>query len=242
MREITNVEGYVIKNVAYKDNDSIVTALGPQGLFTFRTHGTSKINSKNLAATGLLNYNKFSLTKSASGSASLSESSCLYPSPSSDSLDTMASLSFIAELTSKMLVDDSLAGAIYSWLDPIMKLMRNGFSPLTCVLQYLAHLLNAAGYGLNVDGCVVCGSKTDIVGISYLDGGFICDKEIGEDFHHCGPEKLKILRFIFRCKESDLARVSFSKEDCLSLLNELVVYLDDQTGIHLKSFAILTKC
>ena len=40
----------------------------------------------------------------------------------------------------------------------------------------LAQIVKSSGYALEYNSCVLCGSKTNIVNISYTHGGFICKK------------------------------------------------------------------
>ena len=77
------------------------------------------------------------------------------------------------ELTSKIVQNDE-APAAYPWLLAALKAIKSGVEPLTVGLIYFAHLLNNGGIGLDVDECVVCHGKSNIVAISYEDGGFIC--------------------------------------------------------------------
>lgn len=240
MTNLSEREGYVIRAVNFRDNDQMVSLLTSDGLVSFLARGVNKPTSKNGAACRLLSHSKVSLAIGKGGALSLSESICLDPAPEKEDLVTMASLTFIAELSAQMLSGDG-SGADYPWLQAAVEAIRGGFDPLSSCLLLFAHYLVVEGFGLNVDGCVYCGKKTDIVGISYEDGGFVCRHCLSDSASEASPRKLKIIRYIFRSGLADFSRVSFEKDECKSLLGELGLYLNDVTGVTLKSLSIIQK-
>src|SRR5574344_3007760 len=231
---LTDYEGYVIRAVNFRDNDQMITFLTADGLLSFLARGVSKVTSKNSAACRLLSHSKVSLSDGKAGGKSLAEGLCLEPAPEKEDLPTMASLTLLTELTAQTVQEDEAPKA-YPWLAKALEAIRNGFDPLTADLIYFAHLLAIAGFGLNVDECVYCGEKRGIVGISYQDGGFVCKRCLNESSTEADPRKLKIIRYIFKCGLEDFTRVSFAKDECKTLLGELGRYLNDLTGVTIKS-------
>ena len=240
MATLTEREGYVIRAANFRDSDQMISALTSDGLISFLARRVNKPTSKNGPACRLLAHSKFSLSEGKAGGFSLRESLCLAPAPEKEDLLTMASLTFIAELSSKTLQGEGL-GKEYPWLARAVEAIREGFDPLTSVLVLFAHYLALEGFGLNVDECVYCGAKTGIVGLSYQDGGFVCRKCLNESATEANSRKLKIIRYCFRCGLSDFSRVTFQKEECIGLISELCQYLNDLTGVRLKSLSIIQK-
>jgi DNA repair protein RecO (recombination protein O) len=237
---INNIKGYVLHLSPYKESDAMVQVLSSDGLYSFLARGLAKPTSKLAGATQLLSYSQFSLNSSNGGTYSLKEAQGIKVVDGRDDLSRLTSFSFIAELSSKLIQDDEAVES-YPWLEATLNALDKGFDAFTASLVYFAHLLIIAGYGLDVDECIVCGSKKDIAGISYSEGGFICKNDLEEGVEPADTRKLKILRYIFRCQISDLARVAFGKEECQALLNELSRYLNDLTGVTLKSIDLLLK-
>jgi DNA repair protein RecO (recombination protein O) len=235
---ITNIEGYVIHLSSYRENDAMVNVLTKDGISSFSARGILKPNSKNGGACQLLSLSRFSLSGKDGGT--LAEAIGVTPVNGKDDLGTLASFSFLAEITAKT-VQSEEAVEIYPWLDGTLKAIAKGFDPLTASLVYFAHVLVIEGYGLNVDACVYCGEKNGIAGLSYSDGGFVCKNDLADDSLKISPRKLKIMRYIFRCGLSDISRVSFEKEETKDLFRELGRYLNDLTGVTLRSLAILEK-
>jgi DNA repair protein RecO (recombination protein O) len=237
---ITDISAYVIRLSPYKDNDAMVTVLSESGLQSFLARGILKPTSKNAAACQLLAFSDFSLAAGKNGGLSLSEARCRLPIDGKDDFERLTAFSFLAELSAKMIQNDE-AVPLFPWLKAALDAIDSGFDPFSAALVYLAHVLLTAGYGLDVDECVYCGSKKDIAGISYADGGFVCRNDLQEGVQEASARKLKILRYLFRCQLSDLSRVAFEKEECQGLFRELALYLNDLTGVELKSVALIEK-
>ncbi|MBP5091127.1 MAG: DNA repair protein RecO [Bacilli bacterium] len=232
-------EAISIKLVKTKESDAMITALGPEGLFSFYARGVSKITSKNAAAVQPLTYAKYSLVESSTGSLTLGESEPIasFLGLGGD-LAQMAALSFIQEISSKLIADDEGAKD-YPWLLAALTAIKNGFDPLSAALIYFAQLLKNGGVGLNVDSCVVCGKKENIVAISYQEGGFLCGDHflpgVGEA---CGKRRLQILRYIFRLPINSFEKVSFEKDETVLLLESLARYVDSFNNLNLNSLSL----
>ena len=237
---IENYEGYVIRLAPYRENDAMITFLTADRVLSFCARGVKKPTAKNHAITTPLAKLRISLSESASGT-NLKECQWLaYPDPA-DQFLRAAVLSFLAELTAKMLPGEE-PRELYPWLEGAMNALEDPKgSAWTIALIYLAQSLRLSGYGLAVDGCVICGRKTDIVGISYDEGGYLCRNDIRSDLDRRDARTLKIIRYIFRLSVSDISRIAFSPEECRPLLFELASYLGEVTGIALHSLSLLKK-
>ncbi|MEE5995656.1 MAG: DNA repair protein RecO, partial [Candidatus Enteromonas sp.] len=151
----------------------------------------------------------------------------------------MASLSLIQETTAKLVTEDESKDD-YPWLLAALEAIRNGFDPLSACLIYFAQILKNGGVGLNVDSCVVCGKKENIVAISYQEGGFLC----GDDFlpgigEACGKRKLQVLRYIFRLPIESFTKVTFEKDETILLLEDLARYIDSFNNVKLNSLSLI---
>jgi DNA repair protein RecO len=239
-RMLTEVEGYIVHISTYKDNDAMLNVFTKDGPVSFLARGVLKPTSKNAAACQLLSYSRFSLESGKNGALSLKEAQSLTPIDGRDSLERLTAFSFMSELTAKLIQDDEEKEA-YPWLDASLKALEGNADAFSVCLIYFAHLLILCGYGLDVDECIYCQSKTNIKGVSYTDGGFVCANEMDEGAVALDPRHLKILRYIFRCGIVDIARVSFTKEECQGFIQSLSQYLADLTGVELKSTALLLK-
>lgn len=218
----------------------MVKLFSSDGYHSFLARGAEKPTGKAFGAVQLLSYSKISCLSGTSGGLSFKEGVSLKQADGRDSLERLSAYSFLAELTDKLIQEDEAVEA-YPWFAEAMKALEGSFSPFTAILIVLAHDLEIAGYSLEVDECVSCGSKKNIAGISYSEGGFVCQNDLSDATEACSARKLKIIRYLFKCTIADFSRVSFEKDECQDLLRELSQYLNDLTGVTLKSLDLLLK-
>ncbi len=233
-------EGYIIRLSDFKDKDRIVNIVGEEGLISFHAYGVKKITSRNASSLLPLAYSSFLLTEK-NDLYTLKEGTLLKTPPYKDDLKSMASLSFIEEVSSKLIMEEDAKSA-YLWLKAALEAIDKGFSPFTATLIYFAQLIELEGYGLNVDSCVICGNKRKIVGIDYEAGGFVCEnEERSPGATYPGKRTLEILRYIFRCGPSDLSRVSFEDKECLLIIESLCKYVKSNLSTSFKSLKMLAS-
>lgn len=234
-----NLEGYVIKTASYKDNDEIITYLSKDGFVVFSAKGVKKPTSKNRSSMTVLAKSKVTLLKTGDSNI-LTESTLLSYPKQSDDYARAACLLFITELNAKVMSEENIS--LYDWLDSLMTNFNEvTASPLTLVLIYFAQLLRYEGYGLDVDKCVICGKKSDIIGISLSDGGFVCRDDLEYESQRKDPHFLKMFRFCFRCSPNDIGRVKFESKDALSMIYFLASFYEENTGEKLKSINYLRR-
>ncbi len=233
--------GIVLRLTPFKDSDAMVNAISEDGFFSFKARGVEKLSSKNAPSVQPLTLSEFILMESQSGGLSLKEGGVIESFSKIEDLSCAATLSFIQELTLKIVQEDE-ALRVYPYLLASLRLISSGNDPLSVGLLYFAKVLTIGGYGLNVDRCVICGKQKDIVCLSYSEGGFLCRDDFeAETSIKTSPRHLQIARFLFKCEEKDFPRGEFAKEECLLFYSELSQYLENLTGVKLKSISLLKK-
>lgn len=234
----SNYEGYTIRLSDYKDSDCIVTFLTKDGILAFRARGVKKIKSKNRNGISLLTKSQVTLFQMGE-SLSLSEAKQISVPAFDDNFLLNSCFSFLNELNAKI-VESEETSELYEWLDETMGLLNQKKKEcLTPCLIYFAQFLRLEGYGLNVDNCVICGKKNDIVGISLSKGGFLCREHLEFESEKKEPRFLKIIRFCFRCSPKDMDRVCFETNECLRCLAYLSELYEQSTGGKLRSLEYL---
>lgn len=231
--------GLVLSSSELKESDAMVNAISSDGFFSFFARGVKKLTSKNAASVQPFSFSQFLLTQGSGLGLSLKQGALEANYQIEGSIEGMMVLSFVQELTLKFVQEDEAPSA-YPYLIKACSSIKEGKDPLTIGLLYFAKVLSNAGYGLDVDECVVCRKKRGIVALSYEEGGFLCAEH--RSFSESGEEdlmKLKILRYLFRCEESDFPRVEFERMETLPLYAELGRYLENLTGCRLKSLSLL---
>lgn len=217
----------------------MVNAINEEGFFSFRARGVEKLTSKNAPSVQAMTLSDFVLMESQSGGLSLKEGVAAESFLRLDDLGEAGVLSFLQELTLKIVQEDE-APMAYSYLLPILRLLSKGKDALTMGLLYFAKVLSIAGYALNVDRCVICGRQKDIVSLSYAEGGFLCKDDFdSETSAKSSLRRLQIARFLFKCESKDFERADFTQEECMVFYSEFADYLENLTGVKLKSIEVL---
>ena len=199
------------------------------------------MTSKNAPSVNLFTKSKFQVFHGQDGDwLRVGEIIESFPNINGD-LEKLAILDFISELTNTLLESND-AKDIYDFLDKTLQSLNGGFDAWTALSIYFAHVLTAAGYGLNVDKCAICGKPTSIIALSYKDGGFICDKCFDKTRHvKSDVRKLKIMRYIFKVDLDNFTRVTFGKDECKEIIFELADFLDWTSQIRFKSLTLLSQ-
>lgn len=231
--------GLVLRLTPFKDSDAMVNAIDEEGFFSFRARGVEKLTSKNAPSVQAMTLSDFVLMESPSGGLSLKEGVAVESFLRLEDLAEAGVLSFLQELTLKVVQEDE-APIAYGYLLSLLRLLSMGKDPLTMGLLYFAKVLTTAGYGLNVDNCVICGKRKDIVSLSYSEGGFLCRDDFDpETASKTSLRRLQIARFLFKSETKDFERASFVQEECMIFYSEFAEYLENLTGVKLKSIDVL---
>lgn len=237
-----NIKGVVVRVTPYKDSGAMINVLTKDKLVSFYARNIYKVDNKNVLLTTPLMYAEFTFSDNKKDLLTFKEMTPI--------LDTrlymnnyakLAAIDFLNEVTVRLFSDDEMP-KIYPYLVKTLELIKDDNNINQLLLTYLATSLRLNGFGLNVDCCVITKSKTNIVGVSYLDGGFV-SKEVYRKSRHklYTPEKIKIMRMIFKAEPKDLDKIIFSNRDALEIFEDMFIYTYDQTGIRFKSESLIKK-
>ncbi|MFA5421570.1 MAG: DNA repair protein RecO [Bacilli bacterium] len=233
--------GIVTRLTPFNEKDAMINIVTEERTTSFLARGVLGIASKNMASVQPFTKSSFVLAKGKDGLALRTGTALATYGKTKERLEGLTSLSFIGELTNKVIASEE-ASKIYPFLERTLALLEDGFHALTLALLYFAAVLRVTGYGLEVTKCVISGQKSDIAALSYLDGGFVAAAYFDALRHQkCSERELKIIRQIFLAQPEDFNRVTFERRECLKIINDLAIYLSDAAGTRLKSLALLEK-
>ncbi|MFA6781008.1 MAG: DNA repair protein RecO [Bacilli bacterium] len=233
--------GVVTRLTPFKEKDAMINVVAENKTYSFLARGVLGISSKNMASIQPFTKSRLMLTKGKEGLNLQTGTVIESYSKAKEGLQCLTALSFIGELTNKT-IENEEAVKIFPYLDMALRKIDEGFHPLTIVLLYFAAVLKATGYGLEVTKCVISSQRSDITAISYLDGGFVAGPCFDALRHQKRNERqLKILRQIFLAKPEDYDRVTFESGECLEIIKDLAIYIQDVAGVKLKSIFLLEK-
>ncbi|MCQ2814724.1 MAG: DNA repair protein RecO [Bacilli bacterium] len=233
----------IISTKKYKEKDALITAITEKEVITF--HAKSVLDSKSkftflnvplskIDVTFIEGKYKYPLMKEASiVSSPLKNKSTLYQ---------MSLLMLIQEAINGMLQEEEKY-LVYPILSDILDNLDKNVSPQFISIYFLCHLLKISGYEFELNRCLFCGEKKDIVAFSFKDGGFVCRNCITDDIDQdLTVEQMKIILALFKSQNiSDLSKYEFLNEDIMDLFNKLNVFIIDNYSIRLRSLDLLNN-
>lgn len=239
-KETRKITGIVIRKVDYKESDQIVEILSKEGRFSFLAKGVKKLTSKNASSLLLLTKGTYTLLEGPQGGLSLKEGSIERTADVLEDPKRIFSFNLLAELSRSFINETSNFEALFDLLDKTLEEIQRGYDPLSASLLFFAKILKENGLALNVSECVRCGSKKDIVGISYRDGGFICKNDLESEGEKRSVYELKVIRYCFLVPTKKIGAISFETNTVLSLLKEWGSFVLDNFGYKITSLKLLS--
>lgn len=229
----------VISITPYKEKDGIINAISEEGSLSFLARGIFDPKNKNSSINNNLVIADIELTDGKSKYPTLKSCEILEtPMSFKTDLEHMTSVMLIAEGT-KSLVQDEEKGQLYQPLVNALSSLKNGVEPLMTLLIYFANLFKVTGYEFEVNQCVFCGSKKDIITFSFADGGFICSNCLQEDTEKdLTNNEMLLLRSAFNATDYVMSKY-YDKDSALKVLEKFFVFIKDSYGITLKSASLL---
>lgn len=237
-----NIKGVIVRVTPYKESGAMINVLTKDGLLSFYARNIYKADNKNVLLTTPLMYAEFTFSDNKKDLLTFKEMTPILDTRNyMNNYMKLAAIDFINEVTIRLFPEDEMQ-KIYPYLVKTLELMKEDKRVAALMLTYLATSLRLTGLGLNVDCCVLTKGKTNIVGVSYLDGGLVSKEAYRSSRHKLySAEKINLLRTIFKVKPEDLDKVSSLKKNIYEILDDLFIYTYDQTGIRFKSENLIKK-
>lgn len=235
------VEGIVLRQVPYKEKDCMVTILTKDGIRSFMARGIASPTSKNASSCNLFSTSIFSLSQKGN-KFSLKQGKLISSHYElMTSLEKMSALELCVEASIRFLDENN--DFAYAFLTRLIELLIKDFDSKTLVAIYLAQIIKNSGYALEYKECVNCGSKQNIVKLSFNEGGFLCsncahlDKQNNQD-----NEYLNSFRYTFMVDVIKMDHYVINETYSLRLIDEYCRYLCTSFDLSgLKSLEIYKK-
>lgn len=229
----------VISITQYKEKDGIINAVSETGSLSFLARGILDPKNKNSAINNNLVIADVELSEGKSKYPTLKNCTILAtPIQAKTDLEHMASIMLIAEAT-KSLIQDEEKGLIYQSLIDALESLKTNEEPWMTLLVYFARIFKATGYEFEVNQCVFCGSKKDIITFSFADGGFVCSNCVEPNTEKdLSNEEMLLLRSAFNARDFSPSKYC-TKENALRVLDKFFIFISDSYGITLKNAALI---
>ena len=230
------MEIIVLRISNYKEKDGIVEAISETETLSFLVRGIFDPKSKNAFLNNPLTVADIELSEGKNKYQSL-KSSYLINSPINPRSDLkyMGSLMMIIESTNYLLSEEE-KHIIYPLLKRTIEELKSSENSLKVVISYLAKVLKISGYDFEINECIMCGNRKNIVTFSFADGGFICSDCYTPDIPKLfNKNQMLAIRESFAANSYSISNQEITDEELLFVLNKFVEFIYDSYGYKMKS-------
>ncbi|MFC4778512.1 DNA repair protein RecO [Paenibacillus sp. GCM10023252] len=238
------VEGIVIRSMDYGEGNKIVTLLTKgNGKVGVLIRGAKKLKSRHSSLAQPFTYGEFVFFRN-SGLGTLNHGEILESHHKlREGLDLAAYASYAAELTDRALQEDEAGSFVFEQLKACLAGLAEGKDAQIVVHVYEMRILETAGYGVQLDECVSCGSAQGPFKLSPAAGGILCTR-----CYHRDPAALamsdgafKLLRLFSRMDLRRLGSIQVKTETKAELKLLIRRLMDMHLGLQLKSRQFLDQ-
>ncbi len=238
---LTEVEGMIISETAYGDTSKIINIFTKEyGIIGVMCKGAKSIKSHLRALTMKFTYGIFYIYYKEDKLSILKDVDILneFRNIKNDIL-LISYLNYITELTIQVF-KHSEDMTIYELYISVLKKMDEKMNPLILTNILECKYLPFLGVGLELDSCVLCGNKTNIVTIDADIGGYVC-KNCYTNQILVSEKTLKLLRMYFYVSIDSISSIKISDEVAKEINFFINRYYDRYTGLYLSSKKFLNQ-
>ena len=237
---LLEVEGFVLNETPYGETSKIINVLTKEkGLIGIMAKGAKSMKSLLRASTQVFTYGIFSIYYKDNKLSTLSGVDIINPLTNiRTDLTKISYLTYLCELTSQI-IKQSNDNVFDMFINTVLK-MEDNLDPviLTNILEL--KYLPLLGVGLNLDSCIKCGNKTNIVTIDASYGGLIC-KDCFQNEIIVDKKVIQLLRMYYYVDIKSITSINV-KEAYKQTINKFISdYYDSFTGLYVYSKKFLEK-
>ena len=170
---LKEIEGIIIREIPYGETSKIIHVYTNEGVISIMCKGAKTLKSPFRATTLKFTYGRFNIYHKENKLSTLSSVDIINPlSKIKNDITLLSYINYITELTTQVL-KQTTENIYEDYLNTILKI-ESGLDPLIMSNILEIKYLDYLGVGLNLDSCVSCGRKVNIITIDGDRGGYIC--------------------------------------------------------------------
>ncbi|MBE6154056.1 MAG: DNA repair protein RecO [Firmicutes bacterium] len=236
---LKEIEGIIIKETSYGETSKIIQVYTNDGIISIICKGAKSLKSPFRATTLKFTYGKFNIHYKENKLSTLVSVDVInnFRIIMND-ITLLTYLNYITDLTLQVIkqTDENI---YFDYITTVLKI-NEGLDPLIMANILEIKYLDYLGVGLNLDSCVGCGAKVNILTIDGDRGGYICNKcyqnEIIVD-----KKTIELLRMYYYVEIKSITKLKISDKVKNEINHFLNTYYDRYTGLYLKSKDFLKK-
>lgn len=235
------VEGIVIRSMDYGEGNAIITLCTENaGKVGVLVRGAKKVKSRHAALIQLFTVGNFVFFRNNGGLGTLNSGEISKSHhPLREDLTKAAYASYACELLDRVLHDEETGSFWFRQLTACLNALEEGKEPGVIINVFEMKILQAAGYGPELDTCIICGADKpdEQLLISPRLGGVLCRscKHNDPPAMEISARALKLLRLFARLDLTRLGSVDVKESSREELKKVMRAFMDVQLGLTLKS-------
>lgn len=238
---ITKVEGMIVSETPYGDTSKIINIFTKEyGIIGVMCKGAKSMKSRLRALTMKFTYGFFYIYYKEDKLSILKDVDVIEEFRTiKNDIVLISYLNYITELTIQV-YKHSNEKNIYGLYMSVLKKMEQSMNPLilTNILEF--KYLPFLGVGLELDSCILCGKKTDIVTIDADTGGYVC-KDCYTDQVLVSDKTVKLIRMYYYVAIDSISTIKISDDIAREINFFINRYYERYTGLYLNSKKFLNK-
>ncbi len=232
---IETIEGIVISEVAYGETSKIINIFSRDfGIVGVICKGAKSMKSRLRAVTTRFSYGNFNLYyKKDKLSTLISVDPINNLTNIKQDIVLMGYLNYLTELATQVHKQNNDKEIYNLYIKTILKI-ENGLNPsvMTNILEL--KLLDYLGINLELNKCIKCGNKDNIITIDPLQGGYICAK-CHQDEEVLDCKIIKMIRMYYYVEIDSISKIDIKYDISHKINSFLNNYYDNYTGLYLNS-------
>ncbi len=232
---ITKIEGIIINETPYGDTSKIINVFTKEyGIIGIMCKGAKSLKSRLRALTLKFTYGFFYVYFKENKLSLLKDVDIIdeFLNIKNDIL-LIGYINYLTELSSQV-YKQAPEKEIYDLFISVLKKINSGINPLILTNILELKLLPFLGIGLELNSCIKCGSKTNILTIDADIGGYICKKCYLNEIL-VNPKTVKLIRMYYYVDINSISEVKIN-DNVASEINFFINrYYERYTGLYLNS-------
>ncbi len=228
-------KGIVLSEIPYKETSKILNVLTEDfGLIGIVSKGCKNIKSKLRGVSNKMNYGEYTIIYKEQGLSTLIEGNNIdsFKNIYTDIKKAVYS-SYIMDLVNQVLKENNNKDIFYLLLSSLVKI-NNGLSCELISNIVEIKLLSYLGVEINLDSCVLCGSKDNILTLDLNNGGVIC-RNCYQEGYIFNEKALSLFRLLSKIDLSKIEKLEITDDTIFHEIDDFIhEYYNQYTGIYLK--------
>ena len=232
---ISKFEGIIVNEIPYGDNSKIINIFTKEhGLVGVIAHGVKSLKNPLRTKTLKFTYGYFHMVYNENKLSKLVDVDIIDNLKNiKNDIELISYMSYITELTYQVAKQNDDENIYNIYIATVLKLNEKQ-NPIILTNIIELKLLDYLGVGLNLDSCIKCGNKHNIVTLDPDEGGYICQKCYTNE-KIISPKAIQLIRMYYLIDINSITKIDIKQEVRDEINYFLDKYYERYTGLYLKS-------